>query len=98
MMNRQPARQSVLHALLSALTRKAPEQAKQHVQPPRRPTVRDRDAWHTYWDALDQPWRTEPEIDPNRQAELAQYRTITPDIEKGIYPFKDTKLSRADVE
>lgn len=64
--------------------------------------------WKHYWAAV-QPkewlkvwgyWRTEPEIDAKRQAELAQFRTIVPDIERGIYPFKDInlKLSRADIE
>jgi hypothetical protein len=38
------------------------------------------------------------EIDPKRQAKLAQCQAITPDIEQGIYPFKGMKLSRADVE
>ncbi len=97
-MNRQPARRAVLHALLSALTRKAPEQAKQQVQSPRRPTLDDRDAWHSYWKEQGQPWRKEPEIDLQRQAELAQRHAIVPDVERGIYPFKGVKLSRADVE
>src|SRR5260221_5913943 len=43
-------------------------------------------------------WRTEPEIDAKRQKELTEHRAIVPDIEKGIYPFKGLKLSRADVE
>src|SRR6266849_11037608 len=97
-MNRQPPRRSVLHLLLSALTRKAPEQAKGHVQPLHLPTPDDRDAWQTYLKAQSQPWRTEPEINPNRQVELTQCRAIVPDREKGIYPFKGMKLSRADVE
>ncbi len=42
--------------------------------------------------------RTEPEIDATRQEELLRRRTLVPDIEKGIYPFKGEKLSRADVE
>ena len=33
-----------------------------------------------------------------RQEELSQCRIIVPDIEKGIYPFKGIKLSRADVK
>jgi len=77
---------------------KAPEQAKQNIQPPQRPAEGDRDAWHVYWDVLGQPWRTEPEIEPKRQEELAQCRTITPDIEKGVYPFKGARLNRADIE
>jgi uncharacterized protein YjbI with pentapeptide repeats len=54
--------------------------------------------WRTYWRALGQVWRTEPEIDAKRQDELARRRTIVPDIKQGIYPFKDIKLSRADIE
>ncbi len=97
-MNRQPPRRPLLHALLSALTRKAPEQTKQYKQPPRRPAERDPAAWRTYWEALSQPWRTEPEIDLKRQADLARHRAIVPDVEKGIYPYKGMQLSRADVE
>jgi uncharacterized protein YjbI with pentapeptide repeats len=64
-----------------------------------RPTTDDRDAWHAYWIAQGEPWRTEPEIASERQRELAERRdTIKPDIAKGIYPFKDIRLSRADVE
>lgn len=63
-----------------------------------RPAADDRNGWHVYWAAQGQPWRTEPEIDPKRQTELAQRRTTIPDIEKGIYPFKRMKLSRADIE
>ena len=63
-----------------------------------RPTNDDKEAWKVYWKAQGQPWRTEPEIDPERQGMLAERRRITPDIEQGIYPFKDIRLSRADVE
>ncbi len=45
-----------------------------------------------------QLWRTEPEIDTERQRYLAERRAIAPDIEQGIYPFRGIKLSRADVE
>jgi uncharacterized protein YjbI with pentapeptide repeats len=48
------------------------------------------------------PWRTEPEIDAERKAYLAERRAIKPDIERGLYPFRDEhgsiKLTRADVE
>jgi hypothetical protein len=37
------------------------------------------------------PWRTEPEIEPERRA-------ITPNITEGVFPFKDIPLSHADVE
>ena len=63
-----------------------------------RPTTNDPDAWKAYWKAQGWPWRTEPEIDEERQKYLAERRSIIPDIEKGIYPFRDIKLSRADVE
>jgi Uncharacterized low-complexity proteins len=56
------------------------------------------DAWKAYWHGKGFPWRTEPEIDVKRQEELSRHRAIIPDIEKGIYPFKGMKLSRADVE
>ena len=63
-----------------------------------RPSNDDKGAWKAYWKTRGQPWRTEPEIDAKRQEYLAERRTIIPDIEQGIYPFKDIKLSRADVE
>src|ERR1700682_2576422 len=63
-----------------------------------RPTTNDPDTWRTYWETQGWPWRTEQEIDAERQKYLAERRAIVPDIEKGIYPFKDIKLSRADVE
>jgi uncharacterized protein YjbI with pentapeptide repeats len=97
-MNRQPPRRSILHILLSTLARKDPEQAKQHIQLPPRPALDDRDAWHVYWKEQGQPWRAEPEIDTKRQKYLAERRVIPPDIERGIYPFKGVKLSRADIE
>ena len=54
--------------------------------------------WRQYWQAKGFPWRMEPEIDTKRQEELSKCRAIVPDIEKGIYPFKGMKLSRADME
>src|SRR5438034_4476789 len=46
----------------------------------------------------EQPWRTEPEIELARQEQLTRCLATTPDITRGIYPFKGMKLSRADVE
>jgi len=43
-------------------------------------------------------WRTEPEIDTERQKFLAERLAITPDIQRGIYPFKDVRLTRTDIE
>ena len=59
--------------------------------------------WEEFWTkAHDQPWRTEPEIAVERQRFLAGRRTVTPNIERSIYPFRDEhgsiKISRADVE
>ena len=63
-----------------------------------RPIPDDRAAWPVYWQKLGQLWRTEPEINAERQQYLAARLSITPDIENGIYPFKDIQLSRADIE
>jgi hypothetical protein len=63
-----------------------------------RPINDDREAWKAYWKTQGQPWRTEPEIDAERKIYLTERREINPNIEQGIYPFKDIMLSRADVE
>jgi len=60
--------------------------------------INDRESWKAHWAAQGQPWRTEPEIDAERQQYLAERLTITPDIKQGNYPFKDIALGRADVE
>src|SRR5258708_3091730 len=62
------------------------------------PANDDKEGWEVYWKAQGQPWRTEPEIDAERRVFLAERRSIQADIEKGIYPFKEIELSRADVE
>jgi uncharacterized protein YjbI with pentapeptide repeats len=74
------------------------EHENKPLPPPQRSTTEDINAWRDYWQKLGQPWRTEPEIDVERQQYLNERESITPDIKKGIYPFKDIKLSRADVE
>ena len=43
-------------------------------------------------------WRTEPEIEVARQEQLTRCLATAPDIQRGIYPFKGMKLSRADVK
>ncbi len=63
-----------------------------------RPTNDDTEGWEAHWNTQGQPWRTEPEIDVTRQKYLDERRSIKPDIVNGIYPFKDIKLTRADVE
>jgi uncharacterized protein YjbI with pentapeptide repeats len=77
------------------LTREEREMSDDQMQ---RPTGEDRDAWKAYWTSQRMPWRTEPEIDEQRQQYLADRRMVKPGIEKGIYPFKDIKLTRADIE
>src|SRR5258707_10736415 len=74
------------------------QQAQQVVQAPLHHSPTSPEEWHAHWQAKGFPWRTEPEIDEKRQEELSKCRDIVPDIEKGIYPFKGMKLSRADVE
>jgi len=63
-----------------------------------RPATDGKEAWKSYWEARGQPWRTEPEIDIERQKYLEERRATTADIKQGIYPFKDIKLSRSDIE
>jgi len=63
-----------------------------------RPATNDHQLWIDYWRHVGQPWRTEPEVDKKRQAYLTERRSIIPDIQQGTYPFKNIKLSRADVE
>jgi hypothetical protein len=68
------------------------------LQVPHRPATEDRKAWKAYWKSQGQPWRTEPEIDEERQKYLEQRRSITPYTIPKLFPFKDIKLYRADVE
>ncbi len=70
---------------------------------PAHPALNDRAGWRAYWDAQGQPWRTEPEIGPKRQAVLAERRDQA--IQAGdtvgaatSAPFMGVKLDRADVE
>src|SRR5260221_6503409 len=58
----------------------------------------DAETWKAYWKEQGQPWRTEPIIDEERQQQLLSYYQGVVDIERGMYPFKGVRLSRADVE
>jgi uncharacterized protein YjbI with pentapeptide repeats len=58
----------------------------------------DPETWKAYWNGQGQPWRTEPIIDEERQQRLLSYSQGGVDIERGMYPFKGVRLSRADVE
>jgi hypothetical protein len=59
-------------------------------------------SWQEYWTSQGMPWRTEPEIDNERQRYLTERRATKPDIERGVFPFRDVnggiKLERPDVE
>jgi uncharacterized protein YjbI with pentapeptide repeats len=58
----------------------------------------DPETWKAYWNGQGQPWRTEPIIDEERQQRLLSYSQGGVAIERGMYPFKGVRLSRADVE
>jgi uncharacterized protein YjbI with pentapeptide repeats len=71
---------------------------KSQLSPSGSPVPDDHDAWLAYWTSMNQPWRREPEIDTKRQEELSKCHDIVPDIKKGIFPFKEMELCRADIE
>jgi Pentapeptide repeats (8 copies) len=58
----------------------------------------DAEMWQAYWREQGQPWRSEPIIDEERQQRLLSYAQGGVDIERGRYPFKGVRLSRADIE
>ncbi len=62
------------------------------------PMTDNREDWKIYWEAKGQPWRTEPEIDSERRKYLTMRRSAVADTENEVYPFKDVRLSRADIE
>jgi hypothetical protein len=62
------------------------DQDNGQVSTPQRPTTNDPGAWKAYWKIQGQRWRTEPEIDAERQRYLAGRHAIVPDTEKGLYP------------
>lgn len=64
---------------------------------PQHPNTNDPEAWQAYWETQDQSWRTEPEIDVERQKYLNECLMVK-GIEWERYPFRDIVLSRADVE
>lgn len=63
-----------------------------------RTTPEDDATWADVWRARGLPWRTEPPISEERQRFLAERQALTPDVERGIYPFGGIRLTRADVE
>ncbi len=61
-----------------------------------RPAQNDRAGWRAYWDALGQPWRTEPEARPERRQILAERRAQA--SAGGASGFAGLKMDRTDVE
>ena len=74
------------------------EQDNGQVATLQRPTTTNRYDWNVYWEQQGQSWRTEPEIDIERQKYLAERRYIEPEFQRDIYPFSSIKLDRADIE
>ncbi|GHO98623.1 hypothetical protein KSF_086710 [Reticulibacter mediterranei] len=89
---------SLLNLMLKPIARQTSIQSNQLLALPQHPPPHDHAAWRIYWQAQDQPWRTEPEIDVKRQEYLSVRRAISPNIQQGIYPFQQVKLNRADIE
>ncbi len=62
------------------------------------PPRMNRAEWAAYWKSMGQEWRTEPEIDLERQQFLIERLAIEVDLDAGIYKFRGVKLNCADVE
>lgn len=101
-MNNSSKRPSLSRLLFISLFQRRPNNTHGSLQQqsslPSLPASNTHDGWHEYWRQMGQSWRIEPEIDTKRQDYLAQRQAIIPDIKRGMYPFKDIKLSRADIE
>ena len=97
-MSDQDGAQSSTKLRRSRKTNTANQQNDKQARPMQHPANEDKEAWKAYWKAQGQPWRTEPEIDLERQKYLTECRTTTPDIHQDIYPFKGIHLTRADIE
>jgi uncharacterized protein YjbI with pentapeptide repeats len=80
--------------------------ASNHMDPPAARPARDDEqpisggdtAWSDYWAARGTPWRTEPEVDAQRQRFLADCRTRRPSWQLDGFPFGGIRLARADIE
>lgn len=97
-MNEPKPKQSVSDTSANHKQELAPENICPVSTLSQRPLTDDHSAWRKFWKAQHQPWRTEPEITEERQHYLIQRLSIKPNIEHGIYAFKDIRLSRADIE
>ena len=97
-MNEQDGTQSSTKQRRSRKVNTADQEYVKQAPAAQRPANDDTEAWKKYWRAQGQSWRIEPEIDIERQKYLAERLNITPDWKQGIFPFKDIRLSRADIE
>lgn len=97
-MSEQDGTQSSIKQRRSRKTNTTNQQNGKQAPAAPRPANDNKEAWRAFWKEQGQPWRTEPEINIERQKYLDGRRGIGPDIEQGIYPFRDIKLSRADME
>lgn len=74
------------------------EQNSAPVSTVRHPTIDDPVLMNMYWEQQGQPWRTEPEIDAERQKYLQERRHRVIKDNKFFSPLKGNALSRADIE
>ncbi len=64
-----------------------------------RPANDDTEGWKAFWKERGQPWRTEPEIDKDRQQDLERCLANIPmEREKDILFFDGFQLNRNDIE
>jgi len=68
--------------------RQTSKQSNTLIPASQRPITGDEEAWRVFWEAREQPWRTELEIDESHQPFPIQHRSILPDVERGICPVK----------
>ncbi len=97
-MSEQDGTQTSTKQRKSRKTNTSNQQNGKQASAEQRPADDELEAWKAYWKERGQPWRTEPEISPVRQAELQKRRATVPNLQEGIYPFRKMKLERADVE
>jgi uncharacterized protein YjbI with pentapeptide repeats len=77
------------------------EQDNGQVATLQRPTTDDREDWKAYWQQQGQLWRTEPEIDQERQRYLYGLLDVKQSTGDEMYPstpLKGVDLTRADIE
>lgn len=74
------------------------QQTQQIFPLPLQPLPTSPEEWRQYWQAKGFPWRTEPEIDEERQKYLEKYLTVIQDEELEGDPFDHIVIGRTDIE